>query len=90
VSLSVPALTSGSRASAGVTTTLSCADLLGSGPVTSTITGTVTGTVTSGLFAGDTFVQNNTGPAVDVLTCTAGLGTVSSIYSLVTLEITSV
>jgi hypothetical protein len=51
---------------------------------------TQTGTVTSGLFQGDTVLITQTGPAVDVLTCTVGLGTVSSIYSLVTLEITSV
>ncbi|PSL52498.1 hypothetical protein B0I31_113171 [Saccharothrix carnea] len=48
-----------------------------------------TGTVTSGLFAGSTVLQTTTGPATDVLLCTAGLGTVSGIYSLVTLEITS-
>jgi hypothetical protein len=51
---------------------------------------TITGTVTSGLFAGDTVVQTITGPATDILLCTAGLSTVSSVYSLVTLEITSV
>ncbi len=50
---------------------------------------TMTGTVTSGLFAGSTVVQVFTGPAADVLLCTAGLGTVAGIYSLVTLEITS-
>ena len=50
---------------------------------------TVTGNVTSGLFAGSSVVQVNTGPATDVTLCTLGLGTVSSIYSLVTLEITS-
>ncbi|MFD6620162.1 hypothetical protein ACFWFB_33515 [Streptomyces albidoflavus] len=51
---------------------------------------TQTGTVTSGLFAGDAVVMTQTGPAADVLLCTAGLGTVSGIYGLVTLEITSV
>jgi hypothetical protein len=50
---------------------------------------TITGTVTSGLFAGDTVVQTVTGPATDILLCTAGLGTVSTVYSLVALEITS-
>jgi hypothetical protein len=50
----------------------------------------ITGTVTSGLFQGDTVILNQTGPATQVLQCTLGLGTVSSIYSLVTLEITSV
>ncbi|MFJ4478801.1 hypothetical protein [Streptomyces xanthochromogenes] len=49
----------------------------------------VTGTVTSGLFAGDTFVMNVTGAATDILLCTAGLGTVSSLYDTITLEITS-
>lgn len=49
-----------------------------------------TGTITSGLFQGDALVMNLTGPATDVLLCTLGLGTVSSIYSAVTLEITSV
>ncbi|PSL52505.1 hypothetical protein B0I31_113178 [Saccharothrix carnea] len=50
---------------------------------------TRTGTVTSGLFAGSTVLQVITGPATDVLLCILGLGTVSSTYSLVTLEITS-
>ncbi len=50
---------------------------------------TRTGTVTSGLFAGSTVLQVLTGPATDVLLCTLGLGTVSSVYSLMTLEITS-
>jgi hypothetical protein len=50
---------------------------------------TITGNVTAGLFAGDSVVQTVTGPATDVLLCTLGLGTVSSIYSLATLEITS-
>jgi hypothetical protein len=61
---------------------------------TSTLAGTTlivtnTGTVTSGLFTGSTVVQTNTGAAPDVLLCTAGLGTVSSTYAAVTLEITS-
>lgn len=48
-------------------------------------TSTVSGIVTGGLFAGDTVVGNQTGPAIDILTCTAGLGTVSSIYTLGTI-----
>ncbi|MEU4449308.1 hypothetical protein AB0K14_38260 [Actinosynnema sp. NPDC050801] len=71
----------------GQTSTVSAND-------TSTIVGaalvvTATGTVTSGLFAGSSVVQVTTGPATDVLLCTAGLGTVAGIYSLTTLEITS-
>ncbi|RAY15734.1 hypothetical protein DPM19_08110 [Actinomadura craniellae] len=58
--------------------------------VGATLVVTFTGTVTSGLFAGGTVLQTVTGLATDILQCTAGLGTVSSIYSLVTLEITSV
>lgn len=50
---------------------------------------TVTGTVTSGPFSGDSVIQTSVGPATDVLACTLGLGTVSSIYSAVTLEITA-
>ena len=50
---------------------------------------TITGNVTAGLFAGDSVVHTATGPATNTVLCTAGLGTVSSIYSLVTLEITS-
>ncbi|MFH8755935.1 hypothetical protein [Streptomyces atroolivaceus] len=49
-----------------------------------------TGTITSGLFQGDALVMNLTGPATDVLLCTLGLGTFESIYSALTLEITSV
>ncbi|MEU6114480.1 hypothetical protein ABZ840_08100 [Streptomyces sp. NPDC047117] len=55
-----------------------------------TLTVVTTGTVTSGLFAGDSVVQTNVGAATDTAVCTLGLGTVSSIYSTVTLEITSV
>ncbi|MCG8919531.1 hypothetical protein L6E12_27535 [Actinokineospora sp. PR83] len=62
---------------------------------TSTVVGaalvtTHTGTVTSGLFAGSTVLQVLTGAAADVLLCTTGLGKVAGIYSVVTLEITSV
>ncbi|MCE7000818.1 hypothetical protein LZG04_39280 [Saccharothrix sp. S26] len=112
VSLSNPALTSGSRTSTVLAPGFGCLDLLAAGsftyPIvwntgqtstisanyTSTIVGaalviTNTGTVTAGLFTGSTVVQVITGPATDVLLCTAGLGTVSSIYSVITLEITS-
>ncbi|MEV6967931.1 hypothetical protein AB0M47_22755 [Hamadaea sp. NPDC051192] len=111
VSASHPSITSGTR-TASVTTTSSCADLLGPGSITYTITwntgqtttisstftravaGAVytvvaTGVVTSGLFAGDTVVTNFTGPATDITLCTLGLGSVSSISTLGTLEITS-
>ncbi|MEU4745961.1 hypothetical protein AB0G02_36625 [Actinosynnema sp. NPDC023658] len=112
VSLSNPAITSGSINFSALVPGLSCLDLLQSGSITYTIvwntgqTSTVsanytvtivgaalvvtrTGTVTSGLFTGSAVLQVITGPAADVLLCTAGLGTVSSTYSLVTLEITS-
>ena len=112
VSLSNPALTSGSMTRTGSAPGISCLELLQSGPSNFTITWntgqtstissnytanivgaalvvTRTGTVTSGLFAGSTFLQVNTAPATDVLLCTLGLGTVSSVYYLVTLEITS-
>jgi hypothetical protein len=49
-----------------------------------------TGSVTAGLFAGDTFVNTITAPATDITLCTLGLGTVSSLFGVVTLEITSV
>ncbi|MEV2258579.1 hypothetical protein AB0J13_07945 [Streptomyces anulatus] len=54
---------------------------------TTTIVGAVytsvlTGTVTGGLFAGDSVVSNQTGPATDVLLCTLGLGTVSGIHTV--------
>lgn len=112
VSLSNPALTSGSSSYTTPVSGRTCLDLLQSGTSaftitwntgqtstvsanrTSTIVGaalvvTSTGTVTSGLFAGSAVVQVITSPATDVLLCTVGLGTVSSTYSLVTLEITS-
>ena len=57
--------------------------------VGATLVVTDTGTVTSGLFTGSTVVQVLTAPAADVLLCTAGLATVSTIHSLMTLEITS-
>ncbi|MFS0696053.1 hypothetical protein [Streptomyces nitrosporeus] len=58
--------------------------------VGATLTVTITGNVTSGLFAGSSIVQVNEGPATDITLCTLGLGSVSSAYSLVALEITSV
>ena len=51
---------------------------------------TFTGTVTSGLFAGDTVLMTVTSPATDITLCTLGLGTVPSVFGVVTLEITSV
>ncbi|MFC7101115.1 hypothetical protein ACFQQB_11920 [Nonomuraea rubra] len=45
-------------------------------------TSVVTGVVSSGLFAGDSVVSNQTGPATDILTCTLGLGTVAGIYTV--------
>ncbi|MBQ1099568.1 hypothetical protein KBY55_26780 [Streptomyces sp. b94] len=65
-----------------------------SGSRTATVVGaalvvTVTGNVTSGVFAGDSVVQTSIGPATDILACTLGLGTVDSVYSTITLEITS-
>jgi hypothetical protein len=46
-----------------------------------------TGTVTAGLFAGDTFVHTAVYTGTDLLLCLAGLGTVSSLFGLITLEI---
>ncbi|PRH78256.1 hypothetical protein C6N75_15820 [Streptomyces solincola] len=62
--------------------------------VSATVVGAVlqtvlTGTVTSGLFQGDAVLINQTAPAATILTCTAGLGTVPSLYSTVALEVTS-
>lgn len=51
---------------------------------------TVTGNVTAGLFAGDSVIQTSTAAATSITLCTLGLGSVSSIYSLITLVITSV
>ena len=47
-----------------------------------------TGVVTSGVFAGDSVLTNFTGPATDITLCTLGLGAASSIYTVVTVEIT--
>jgi hypothetical protein len=112
-SLSVPALTSGSRQAQFTSPGRSCLTLLDSASVTYTITWntgqtstvsgnstfnmvgavmvvTITGSVTSGLFTGDTVIQTVTGPATDITTCTLGLGTVSNLFGLMTLEITSI
>lgn len=51
-------------------------------------TSVVTGVVTGGLFAGDTVISNQTGPATDILLCTAGLGTVSSLHTIGTITFT--
>jgi hypothetical protein len=51
---------------------------------------TFTGTVTSGLFAGDTVVEQFVGPSTNITLCELGLGTVSSIYSTMEFELTSV
>ncbi|MEV6527316.1 hypothetical protein AB0M43_35865 [Longispora sp. NPDC051575] len=47
-----------------------------------------TGTITSGLFAGDTIVQNFTGPSTNITLCLLGLGTVPNIYAVGTVAIT--
>jgi hypothetical protein len=46
---------------------------------------TLTGTVTSGLFAGDTVIGEQLGAATDIVLCTLGLGTVSTIATTTTL-----
>lgn len=48
---------------------------------------THTGQVNSGLFAGDNVIQTLTSPSLDLVNCTLGLGTVSSVYSTVLLKI---
>jgi hypothetical protein len=48
---------------------------------------TTTGTVTAGLFAADTFVHTAVYTGTDLLLCLAGLGTVSSLFGQITLEI---
>ncbi|MBZ4017757.1 hypothetical protein [Streptomyces purpurogeneiscleroticus] len=48
---------------------------------------TLTGTVTEGLFKGQAVLQQNVAPSVDITKCTLGAGSVSSLYSAVTLEI---
>ncbi|MFD9950597.1 hypothetical protein ACFWYW_57330 [Nonomuraea sp. NPDC059023] len=48
-------------------------------------TSVITGVVSGGLFAGDSVISNQSGPATDILTCTLGLGTVSSIYTVGTI-----
>lgn len=113
VSLSTPAITSGTSVSTVPPASRDCLGLLSAGAATQTITWntgatstlstnrtvtmagavmvlTHTGTVTSGLFAGDTILITITQPATDILLCTLGLGTIQSVYGVVTLEITSV
>ncbi|MFI0421015.1 hypothetical protein [Spongiactinospora sp. 9N601] len=71
----------------GQTSTVSVAKLVTVAGATLVVT--FTGTVTAGLFTGSRVLQTVTGPATDITLCTLGLGTVSSISSLVTLEITA-
>lgn len=51
---------------------------------------TSVGVVVDGLFEDHTITTNYTGPALDILTCTAGLGTVSKIEQVATLAIAPV
>ncbi|MEV0188199.1 hypothetical protein AB0I39_06640 [Kitasatospora purpeofusca] len=44
-----------------------------------------TGVVTGGLFQGDTVISDQSGPATDILTCSLGLGTVSSLTTVGTI-----
>lgn len=113
VSLSTPAITSGTSVATAPPAPRSCLDLLTASPTTRIVTWntgatstlsmnrtvtmagaaivlTYTGTVTSGLFAGDTVLMTSTQPSTDITLCTLGLGSVSSTYGVVTLEITSV
>ncbi|MBQ1100378.1 hypothetical protein KBY55_31015 [Streptomyces sp. b94] len=113
VSLSTPALTSGTAVAVIPPRLRNCLDLLDAGTSTRTISwntgatstlsmnrttttvgallvNTYTGTVTSGLFAGDTVLMTVTSPATDITLCTLGLGTVPSVFGVVTLEITAV
>jgi hypothetical protein len=69
----------------GQTTTLSGNNV--SSMVGVNLVSTTTGTVTAGVFAGDTFVHNVVYTGQDVLLCNLGLGTVSSLYGQITLEI---
>jgi hypothetical protein len=52
-----------------------------------TLTVVTTGTVTAGVFAGGTFVHTVVYPSPDILLCNLGLGTLSSLYGQVVLEI---
>jgi hypothetical protein len=52
-----------------------------------TLTVVTTGTVTAGVFAGATFVHTIVYPSQDILLCNVGLGTLSSLYGQVVLEI---
>jgi hypothetical protein len=52
-----------------------------------TLTVIATGTVTKGLFEGASTQRELVGPATDILLCTFGLGTVSSVYAAGTLKL---
>lgn len=52
-----------------------------------TLTVVTTGTVTSGVFTGATFLHTIVYPSQDILLCNLGLGTLSSLYGQVVLEI---
>ncbi|MEU4446480.1 hypothetical protein AB0K14_34525 [Actinosynnema sp. NPDC050801] len=52
-----------------------------------TLTVVTTGTVTAGVFAGGTFVHTVVYPSPDILLCNLGLGTLSSLYGQIVLEI---
>ncbi|MFD0635592.1 hypothetical protein ACFQ9X_32630 [Catenulispora yoronensis] len=54
-----------------------------------TTTTVITGQVTAGLFAGDSVVDTEVGPATSILTCDLGLGTVPGLTTTLLLEITS-
>lgn len=51
---------------------------------------TQTGTVVDGLFEGDSVLRTSQAPATQIALCTAGLGQVSSFYTVGTLTITSI
>jgi hypothetical protein len=55
--------------------------------VAGVVTLTFTGRVTSGLFAGQTVIEQNVGAAGAILLCTLGVGTVSNFSASMTLEI---
>lgn len=69
----------------GQTTTLSGNNI--SSIVGANLVSTTTGTVTAGVFAGDTFIHTVVYAGPDLLLCLAGLGTVSSLYGQITLEV---
>ena len=69
----------------GQTSTLSGNNL--SNIIGGALVSTSTGTVTAGVFAGGTFVHNVVYLGQDLLLCNLGLGAVSSLYGLITLQI---